>query len=90
MASLFKGLLGYKRKKLYDYAKSRKDNRLHLGYDYSEDLMRNTLSDHILRNSVMNDFTSLINDYVINLVSGIRRLKLYKNYTVKKDDTKIR
>ena len=90
MASLFKDLLGYKRKKLYDYAKTRKDNRLNLGYDYSEDLLKNTVSDHILRNQVVNDFVAMLNDYILNLVSGIRRLKLYKNYTVKKEDTKIR
>ena len=45
---LYDDLYRYKREKRYNYQKVRKDNRLNLGYDYSDDLIRNNISSHIL------------------------------------------
>jgi hypothetical protein len=90
MESLYKGLLKYKLKKLYSSRKTRKDNRLNLGYDYSESLMQRNMSSHVLRNQTISDFISFINDYLMNLIRSIKMMQQYKNYTVKKDDTNVK
>lgn len=90
MDSPFKDLLKYKLKNLYDGAKTRKDNRLNLGFDYRDSLMQRNLSNHILRNQTMSDFIGFLNDYMYNILSSVKKLKQFKNYTVKKNDTNIR
>jgi len=85
MASLYDGLYGYKLKKLYTIAKRSKDKRKNLGYDYSNQVMRKTVSPHLYRNPVMRDFLDFINDYVYNKIQSVRKLKLFKNFTVDKD-----
>lgn len=89
--SLFKGLFIYKRARVYDTAKSRKDSRLNVGHDYMNDrFITRMLSNHITRNQTMRDFLLFIDDYLFNLIKGVRTLKAYKNYTVKKDDKYVR
>lgn len=88
--NLFQDLLKYKLVKLYDIKKARKDNRLNLGHDYKDTLMNDNVSSHIQRNDTMFTFLSFINDYLYNTISAVRYLKVYKNFTVKKDDKRIR
>jgi hypothetical protein len=88
---MFDNLFLYKRSKLYDKAKSRKDSRLNVGNDYTQkSFMAKMLSRHIVRNQTLNDFLVFIDDYLFNLLKGVKVLKSYKNYTVKKDDKYIR
>jgi len=88
---MFDNLFLYKRAKIYDKAKSRKDSRLNVGYDYTQgSFMGKMLSRHIVRNQTLNDFLVFIDDYIFNLLKGVKVLKSYKNYTVKKDDKYIR
>lgn len=90
MESLFKDLLKYKLSNLYAGAKTRKDKRLNLGFDYSEQIMQRNLSGHIQRNQTMRDFISFLNDYLMNVINSIKKMQQWKNYTVKKEDTNIR
>jgi hypothetical protein len=85
MASIYDGLYGYKLRKLYTVAKRSKDNRKNLAYDYKDKIMKNSVSPHIYRNDVMRDFLDFINDYVYNKIQSVRRLKLFKAFTVDKD-----
>lgn len=89
--SLYKDLLAYKRKRLYDVAKSRKDERLNTGYDYqSNGLLGKMLSKHIQRNTTLNEFIIFLDDAILNVLRGVRFVRGYKNYTVKKDDKLVR
>lgn len=89
--SLYKDLLSYKRKSLYKSAKTRKDSRLNVGNDYqSNGLLSNMLSKHIQRNETLKAFIDFLDDYLLNMISGVRFLRGYNNYTVKKDDKHIR
>lgn len=90
MESLYKDLLKYKLRNLYSGAKTRKDSRLNTGYDYTESLMQNNLSNHIIRNQTMFDFISFLNDYLVNVISSVKKLQQWKNFTVKKDDINIK
>ncbi len=87
---LYTDLYRYKREKLYSYKKSRKDNKKYLGYDYSETLMTNSMSSHILRNETISNFIEFCTDYYNNTIKQIRVMKNWKNYTSKKDDKNIR
>jgi hypothetical protein len=87
---LYDDLYKYKRVKLYDTKKARKDSRKYLGYDYKNNLMQNSLSNHLLRNDVMRDFIAFCTDYYYNTIKQIRVMKNWKNYTTKKDDKNIR
>ena len=87
---LYDDLYKYKREKLFDSRKSRKDSKKYLGYDYSRSLFTNNLSSHILRNQTMLDFIEFCTDYYYNTIKQIRVMKNWKNYTVKKDDKNIR
>lgn len=88
---LFKDLLVYKRKRLYKIAKHRKDSTLNTRYDYnSKGLLKNQLSHHIQRNQVMREFLMLVEDYILKILDQVRYLKSYKNFTVEKDDDRIR
>ena len=89
--SLFKDLFAYKRSRLYDVARTRKDSRLNIGNTYHEGgLLQKMLSNHILRNKTLRDFINFLDDSLLNIIRGNRFLKGYKNYTVKKDDKYIR
>lgn len=89
--SLFKDLLTYKRVRLYDVAKHKQDLRLNVGHDYqSEGLLSRMVSKHILRNRTMRDFVIFIDDMLLNALKGVRYLRGFKNFTVKKDDKRIR
>lgn len=88
--NLFEGLYKYRLKKRYDIAKHRQDNRLNLGHDYSEDLIQNMTSDHIMRSDIMRTFAFFINDFIQQIINPIRHLNTWKNYTVKKDDKHTR
>jgi hypothetical protein len=91
---LFDNLLGYKRVKRYDTTKARKDERLHVGYNYDalppSEFIGRSLSGHIQRNQTMQHFLIFLEDAIKNLLKGTRYLKNYKNYTVKKDDNQTR
>jgi len=90
MLTPFKDLLIYKRRKIYDVAKHRKDSRLNTGFDYKDNLFNLMTSRHIQRNQTMREFMLFLNDYFYNLIKGVKYLKVFKNYTVEKDDTNVR
>ena len=88
--NLFQGLYKYRLKKRYDVAKSRRDHRLNLGRDYSEDLIQKMTSNHIMRSDTMRTFSLFINDFIYQILGPIKTLNIWKNYTVKKDDRHTR
>tara|TARA_Y100000766_G_C18674506_1_gene491654 strand:+ start:81 stop:344 length:264 start_codon:yes stop_codon:yes gene_type:complete len=87
---MIQGLFKYKQPKRYAEIKRRKDSKMYLGYDYSKTLLKNAISQHILRNETMGIFVSFIQDYYMNTIKQIRIMKNWKNITVEKDDKYIR
>jgi|TARA_B100000768_G_C11266785_1_gene371493 hypothetical protein len=89
--NLFKDLLKYNKSKIYDAAKTRHDSRLNVGNQYmKERFMTKMLSKHIIRNRILRDFLTFLDDGFFVMIRGVRTLKGYKNYTVKKGDKHIR
>lgn len=89
--SLYKDLFSYKKKRLYKVSKHRKDAKLNVSYDYhSNGLLPKMLSRHIQRNKILNNFIKFLDDYFLNILKGVKFLRVYKNYTVEKDDKSAR
>lgn len=87
---LFSNLFKVRKVKSYDSRISAMDQRLHIGNDYRENMLVNSLSKYIQRNNTMNDFVVLIQHVVADWVDSVTYLKIYKSYTIKKNDKKVK
>lgn len=90
MASLVKNLFKSRQKKNYDVRRSALDSRKNLGNDFSENILKNTLSDYIFRNRYMGDFIVMLQQVLTDLINSVTYLKGYKSFTTKKDYKKFR
>ena len=84
--SLFTGLFKYKIVKKYDITKSANDIKLNRGRDFSNDLLTKSLSRHIQRNDTFKGFLGFVQDMFVENVKAVSKLKLFKAYTVNKDE----
>ena len=87
---LFDGLYKYKNVKKYSITKSLNDRRANLGRDYSNDLLKNSVSKHIQRNDTLNTFMGFIQDLFVENVKTVSRLKVWKAFSVNKDEWRIK
>jgi len=79
------GLFTYRRPRLYRVACEDCNSRKNLGFDYTDDVIKKTVSPHILRNEVHNKFLIFINDYVVNLINAVKKVRIHRVYSVDKD-----
>lgn len=86
----FKDLFKVRRKKNYDARLTVMDDRKNLGNDYRGNVLKNSISNYILRNDVMNDFVMMVQHVIADLIDSVSSIKVYKSYTVKKNDKKVR
>jgi len=61
------------------------DKRKNLGNDYTNNMLRKSLSSYIVRKNCMNDFVVLIQKVLADLVGSVTYLKGFKSFTTKKD-----
>tara|TARA_B110000902_G_scaffold38398_1_gene40824 strand:+ start:6751 stop:7020 length:270 start_codon:yes stop_codon:yes gene_type:complete len=88
--NLFDNLFKSRRKNLYEARKTAFDDRKNLGNDYRSNMLKNSISPHIWRNSRMSDFIRFSQEVLADLVDAVNHLKIHKSYTMKKNDKKIR
>lgn len=87
---IFDGLYKYKIQKKYDLVKSMNDKKLNNGRDYSTDLLKNSLSKHIQRNSTLNTFIEFIQDTFVENVKLVSKLQVWKAFSVNKNNWRIK
>lgn len=87
---LYDNLYKYKIGKKYNLTKSMNDNRKNEGRDYSDDLLKKSLSKHIQRKDLMRDFLGFIQDLFVENVKTVTKLKVYKAFSIPKDYFKIK
>jgi hypothetical protein len=90
MASLIQNLFKSRQRRNYDVRKTVVDNRKNLGNDYSQNVIRKSMSAYIFRNNTMNDFVILIQKIFSDLIDSVAYLKGFKSYTTKKEDKRFR
>ena len=88
--SPIQNLFKSRQKRNYEVRKSAVDSRKNLGNDFSENILRGSLSAYIIRNNTMNDFIVLIKKALTDLVNAVTYLKGFKSFTTKKDYKKFR
>ena len=63
----------------------RRQRRLNLGYDYKDNIMKNTLSSQMFNvNSTLDKFIKSINDIVYNWVESVKQIKIHTNPAIEK------
>lgn len=86
----FKDLFKVRRKKNYDARLTVMDDRKNLGNDYRKNVLKNSISKYIQRNNVMNDFVMFIQHSIADLIDAVSTVRVYKSFTIKKNDKKVR
>jgi hypothetical protein len=75
---------------IYRPIHERREKRLHRGYDYKDNIMKNTLSNQMFgANSDLDKFIKSINDVVYNWVESVKQIKIFANPAVDKYENKI-
>jgi hypothetical protein len=87
---LYDGLFTSEVNSIYDAKDVIKDSRLNTGHDYSKDILTRSISPVLLNNKNLKNFIILIQRVLVRFVDAVTQLKVYKNYTVKKDYKKVR
>jgi hypothetical protein len=68
----------------------RREKRLHRGYNYKDNIMKNTLSNQMFGvNSDLDKFIKDINDIVYNWIESAKQIKIFANPAVDKYENKI-
>jgi len=88
--NIFSNILKVRKVKSYDTRLSIMDQRLHEGNDYRANILSGSISKYIQRNDTMNDFITMIQHVVADWVDSVTYLKMYKSYTVRRNDKKIK
>jgi len=60
-----------------------------IGYDYSKTLYSKNASTYLFRNPRVARYISYLNDIIFEYVETVKKIRVYYNYTVKKDYRKI-
>lgn len=75
---------------IYKPIYERREKRLNLGYDYKDNIMKNTLSNQMFSvNSTLDRFLKQINDVMYNLIESVKQIKIFANPAVDKYENKL-
>jgi hypothetical protein len=75
---------------IYRAIYERREKRLHLGYDYKDKIMKNTLSNQMFDvNETLTKLIKTVNDTVYNWVESVKQIKIWANPAVDKYENKI-
>lgn len=68
----------------------RKNNLLHTGYDYSNTLLKNSMSEELYNsNETFLEFLGYLNDIVVSWVDSVKNIKTAANIALDKDEKNI-
>lgn len=70
----------------YTNLKHRKDNLLHLGFDYRNQILKRTMSNQMFRsNSTLTRFLQYVNDIIYELIENVKHIKTHANPAMDKN-----
>lgn len=88
--NLHDGLFQSEQKSIYEVQTGIKDNRKHLGRDFTKDLLFRSVSPVLTRNIYLKDFLILLQTILVKYINTVTHLKIYKSYTVDKNYKKVK
>lgn len=75
---------------IYKPIYERREKRLNLGYNYKDNIMKNTLSNQMFEvNSTLDTFIKKINDIIYNWIESVKQIKIFANPAVDKYENKL-
>lgn len=78
------------RNSLYQAVYNRKDQRLHLGHRYKDDLMRRVLSNQMFgANPVMDRFIAFLQSYMYEHIEAVKQIKIFANPALDKNENRF-
>jgi len=83
--SALEGRFGYKKKSLYQLAKTAGEERLNIGYDYRSEIITRNISKHLLRVPIIYYYIVYLNDYFVNLIDTTKHVRIFRVFSVNKD-----
>lgn len=83
--SALTGRFGYKKTSLYSLAKTNGEMRSNIAFDYRNDVIKLSVSKHLLRVPIIYWFTVYMNDYFVNLIDTTKKVRIFRVFSVNKD-----
>lgn len=78
------------RNSLYQAVYNRKDQRLHLGHKYKDDLMRRVLSNQMFgANPLMDQFIAFLQQYLYEHIEAVKQIKIFANPALDKNENRF-
>ena len=75
---------------IYKPIYKRREKRVNLGYNYKDNIMKNTLSNQMFNvNSTFDTFIKSINDIMYNLIESVKQIKVFANPALDKYENNI-
>ena len=69
---------------------TRNDNRLHMGFDYKDQILKKTTSNQLWGvSAVLDTFLKNINDTMYNLIESVKQIKVWCNPALNKHENKL-
>lgn len=78
------------RNSLYQATYNRKDQRLHLGHKYKDDLMKRVLSNQMFgANPIMDTFIAFLQSFVYEHIESVKQIKTFANPALDKNENRF-
>lgn len=78
------------RNSLYQPLYNRKDQRLYLGYNYKNNLMRRVLSNQMFgANPIFDMFIAYIEKYIYEHIESVKQIKIFANPALDKNENRL-
>lgn len=88
--NIHENLFKVRKKRNYNVRKNILDDRKYVGNKYRENVLFNSISRHLQRNSALSDFLLMVQHVIADLIDSVSYLRGYKSFTIKKDDKKVK
>ena len=78
------------RDSIYRPIYERNQKKIHLGYDYKDNILKNTLSNQMFKvNKTLTYFIKQLNDILYHNIEAVKQIKTFANYLLDRYENKI-
>ena len=76
-------------KNLYSVSREVNDDIKNIGYDYEGKVLKNSLSNYLLKNKNISEFVEYLEPMITEIIRFPKKLKAFWNYTIPKNYRKF-
>jgi len=74
---------------LYKISETYGEELKNTGFNYKDVLLKKTSSNYIYRNTNLAGFLKYVNDIMVEYLESVKKIRVFRNFTVDKDYRKI-